>query len=134
MQAEACNFIKKGTLVQLFFWEFCEMSKKVFSYRALPVAASVLCKSQHDQFLNICIAFESNSQLLATSMLIKESVSKFQMSSKRCILLKFQSQSKLRTVISFSDFRHLSHLSPKNYWWKYFEKETYLTLHVHETI
>ena len=36
----ACNFIKKETLAQMFFCEFCEISKNNFFYRALLVAAS----------------------------------------------------------------------------------------------
>ena len=37
---EACNFIKKETLAQMFSCEFCEISKTTFFYRAPPVAAS----------------------------------------------------------------------------------------------
>ena len=37
----ACNFIKKETLAQMFFCEFCEISKNTFSYRTPPVAPSV---------------------------------------------------------------------------------------------
>ena len=37
---EACNFIKKETLAQVFSYEFCEISKNTFSYRTPPVAAS----------------------------------------------------------------------------------------------
>ena len=40
LQAEAWNFIKKETLAQMFSCEFCEISKKTFSYRTPPVAAS----------------------------------------------------------------------------------------------
>ena len=40
LQASACNFIKKETLAQVFFCEFCEISKNTFSYRTAPVAAS----------------------------------------------------------------------------------------------
>ena len=40
-QAEACNFIKKGTLSQMFSREFCEMSKNTLFYRTPLVAASV---------------------------------------------------------------------------------------------
>ena len=40
-QAQACNFIKKETLVQVFFCEFCEISQNTFSYRIRLVAASV---------------------------------------------------------------------------------------------
>ena len=31
-RAEACNFIKKETLAQVFSCEFCEISKNTFSY------------------------------------------------------------------------------------------------------
>ena len=40
LQVSACNFIKKETLAQVFFCEFCEISKNAFSYRTPPVAAS----------------------------------------------------------------------------------------------
>ena len=33
MKPEACNFIKKETLSQVFSCEFCEISKSTFSYR-----------------------------------------------------------------------------------------------------
>ena len=39
--AEACKFIKKETLVQVFSCEFCEISNNTFYYRTPPVAASV---------------------------------------------------------------------------------------------
>ena len=39
--AQACNFIKKETLEQVFSCEFCEISKNIFSYRTPPVDASV---------------------------------------------------------------------------------------------
>ena len=39
--SQACNFIKKGTLAQVFSSEFCKISEKTFSYRTPPVAASV---------------------------------------------------------------------------------------------
>ena len=37
---QACNFIKKETLEQVFSCEFCEISKNTFSYRTPLVAAS----------------------------------------------------------------------------------------------
>ena len=43
--AEACNFIKKETLAQVFSCEFCEISKTTFSYGTPPVAASELYKT-----------------------------------------------------------------------------------------
>ena len=39
---QACNFIKKETLAQVFSCEFCEIPKNTFSHRTPPVAASVL--------------------------------------------------------------------------------------------
>ena len=41
LQAQACNFIKKETLVQVFSCEFYETSKNIFSYGTPPVAASL---------------------------------------------------------------------------------------------
>ena len=37
---QACDFIKKETLGQVFSSEFCKISKNTFSYRTPPVAAS----------------------------------------------------------------------------------------------
>ena len=42
MRPQACNFIKKETLAQVFSCEFCEISKNIFSYRTPLVAASEL--------------------------------------------------------------------------------------------
>ena len=36
----ACNFIKKGTLVQVFSCEFCEIFKNIYFYRTRLAAAS----------------------------------------------------------------------------------------------
>ena len=50
-QAEACNFIKKETLAQVFSCAFCEILKNTFFYRTPaakrtpPVAASVHSKT-----------------------------------------------------------------------------------------
>ena len=43
LQTEACNFIKKATLGQVFSLEFCEIFKNTFSYRTPQVAASDYC-------------------------------------------------------------------------------------------
>ena len=40
LQVEACNFIKKETLTQVFSCEFCEIFKNTFSYRTPSVAVS----------------------------------------------------------------------------------------------
>ena len=41
LQTSACNFIKKETLVQVFYCEFYKISQNNFSHRTPPVAASV---------------------------------------------------------------------------------------------
>ena len=38
---QACNFIKKETLAQVFSCKFCENFKNIFFYRTPPVAAFV---------------------------------------------------------------------------------------------
>ena len=38
---ESCNFIEKGTLAQMFSYEFYEISKNIFSYRTYLVAAFI---------------------------------------------------------------------------------------------
>ena len=35
------NFVKKDTLAQVFFCEFCEISRNTFFYRIVLVAASI---------------------------------------------------------------------------------------------
>ena len=40
LQAEACNFIEKETLAQVFFCEFCEISKNTFFTEHLWLTAS----------------------------------------------------------------------------------------------
>ena len=42
-----CNFIKKETLAQVFFCEFCEISKNTFLYRTPLVGVSVTRVSTH---------------------------------------------------------------------------------------
>ena len=44
-QPEACNFIKKETLAQVFFCEFCEISKNTFRYKTPSVADSEFSNS-----------------------------------------------------------------------------------------
>ena len=39
---EACNFIKKETLTQMFSYEFCEISKNNVFYRTPLVASAIL--------------------------------------------------------------------------------------------
>ena len=39
-KAQACNFIKKETLAQVFSCKFCEICKNTFCYRTALVAAT----------------------------------------------------------------------------------------------
>ena len=41
---QACNFIKKETLVRVFSCEFCEISKNTFFTEHLRATASEFCK------------------------------------------------------------------------------------------
>ena len=40
LKPEACNFIKKETVAQVFSCEFCEIYKNIFYYRTPLLAAS----------------------------------------------------------------------------------------------
>ena len=40
LQTEACNFIEKETLAQVFSYEFCEIFKSTFFYRGPLEVAS----------------------------------------------------------------------------------------------
>ena len=44
LMPEACNFIKKTNLAQVFSCESCEISMNTFCRRTPPVAASVCCR------------------------------------------------------------------------------------------
>ena len=46
-EAEACNFIKKETLAQVFSCEFCEIFKNTFSTEHLWTTASVMKTCTH---------------------------------------------------------------------------------------
>ena len=60
LMPEACNFIKKEALAQVFSCEVCEVSKNTFFYRPLPAAASVVSVklqmffSHGECYLTIC--------------------------------------------------------------------------------
>ena len=57
LEAEAWNFIKKETLAQVFFCEFCKSSKNTFSYRTPPMAASYLTK---EQIIELTLDYQDN--------------------------------------------------------------------------
>ena len=41
LQAEVCNFIKEETLAQVFFCEFCKISKNIFFIEHISATASL---------------------------------------------------------------------------------------------
>ena len=54
LQAEACNFITKEAMAQVFSCEFCETFKNTFSYRTPPVAASEVPVPTAEKSLEKC--------------------------------------------------------------------------------
>ena len=51
-RSQACNFIKKEALTQVFSCQFCEISKNTFSYRTPPVTASVKTTHNYNNKIN----------------------------------------------------------------------------------
>ena len=41
LQVSDCDFIKKETLTQVIFYEFCKIFESIFFYRTFPMDASV---------------------------------------------------------------------------------------------
>ena len=68
VRPEACNFIKKETLAQVFSCEFCEISKNTFFHRTPLVAASeqyflrVICFFASLNFRNSVLHIERQTQ------------------------------------------------------------------------
>ena len=62
LQAEACNFIKKKTLTQVFSCEFCQISQNTFFHRTPPVAAFEFSYLKLDKNLKVrpVLLFQSN--------------------------------------------------------------------------
>ena len=52
---QACNFIKKETLAQVFSYEFCKFSKNTLPYRTPPPVASIFKPSLCNFFETIVI-------------------------------------------------------------------------------
>ena len=96
---EACNFIKKETLVQLFSCEFCEISKNTFFYRTPPVAASV--KTVPEKHLFLFLPYRGPLSFQTRTKLRK---------SLKCILnccklqIVFKSQNKLAKAFRFKEY------------------------------
>ena len=66
---QACNFIKKEPLAQVFSCEFCEIFKNIFFYRttlvaaSIPIIKSVLLEEYYGSKVNIqrSTVFETHS-------------------------------------------------------------------------
>ena len=52
-ESQACNFIKKESLAQVFSCKFYEISKDTFFYRTSPVAAPANLKSTGNNYFTI---------------------------------------------------------------------------------
>ena len=68
---EACIFIKKETLAQVFSCKFCEISKNTFSYRTPPVSASTMKGIISGSLMKINMHFLESARL--SEFLILES-------------------------------------------------------------
>ena len=81
LRPQACNFIKKETLAQVFSCEFCNISKNTFSYRTPLVTASrpsffCLSTQKHNKNLALLIITTSCvSQTLFLSNVCLDNVS-----------------------------------------------------------
>ena len=66
LQPSVCNFIKRETLAQVFFCEFCKISKNAFSYITPPVAASEVYEKSSFTYSFSCIllSFSKNASRL----------------------------------------------------------------------
>ena len=74
LSLSSCNFIKKGTLAQMFSCEFCEFFKNSFLYRTPPVAASekrkhIYLEGWHYETFKVLYTFFSD---FVSTLVIKE--------------------------------------------------------------
>ena len=81
LHADVCNFIKKETLPQVFSYEFCEICKNTFPYRAPPVVVlfahfteSSFSLSQNSR-LNPKILYNNNNLMIFKSIFSNTTVS-----------------------------------------------------------
>ena len=65
-KVQACDFIKKETLVHVLSCEFCEISKNSYSYRTPPVAASATLISRYLLYFCKCNNVKSYSNAFLT--------------------------------------------------------------------
>ena len=60
--------MKNETVAQVFFFEFCEISKNTFFYRTRPVAASV--KTEHQYLIVLKYVYHTYLKLICTNRVI----------------------------------------------------------------
>ena len=60
--------MKNETVAQVFFFEFCEISKNIFFYRTRPVAASV--KTEHQYLIVLKYVYHTYLKLICTNRVI----------------------------------------------------------------
>ena len=120
LSCQACNFIKKETLVQVFSCEFYGISKNTFSYRTPPVTA-FLVLAQNGSIIQRILILQKRAVRIVhfqsrnshTSPLFKQSsILKFQ--DEICLentlfvskSLNYLSSSVFNTRFSFSSDQH----------------------------
>ena len=103
LQDETCNFIKEETLTQVLSLscEFCEISKNIFSYRTLPVAASEYITFGRNIVNNFWVSF---GKLTVFEDIVDKSVKESSAASKN-ILWHYQVNLISSFSSSFQDIR-----------------------------
>ena len=98
LRAEACNFIKKESLAQVFSCEFCEISKNTFFYTKPPVAAPRHYSNKHVHWFKIDFYFHTILKLRPKSIQTK---TKYLLFEKKCnAWMLFVCQSHILYLIS----------------------------------
>ena len=69
-RSEACNFVKKETLGQVFSYEFCEISKNTFFTEHLWATASVFDLSFHSISQNKPLLLKLHTSILSCGVLL----------------------------------------------------------------
>ena len=83
IKSQICNFIKKEAPAQVFSCEFCEISKNIFSYRTVQVAAPEEC-----WWIHVKGALSGLRQFLAIESPLKIMKSASCFTSKALFILK----------------------------------------------
>ena len=104
--AWACNFIKKETLAQVFSYEYCEISKNSFLYKATPVAASK--ESYYKSSTSFFVQCKTNTITVRNKLVsVFKDLSNHRSSHRRCFVkktffLKISQYSQENNCVGFS--------------------------------